>query len=375
MNTRIIRIHWGLISLLAMGWFAGTATASDFFLVQVVGDFNEWNPYGPAMTPISATQWGDTLNVPAGCTLLKFRTDFSWDSPPDYGRCSGSEGPCQILVPQDSMDPLVEETCLVTGQNAIGEVEFPVTGSYEFILDEGSGTFSIRYLGPPLPMGSISGTVAFADNPPVPPLAAAIAMQSGTENLAGWVEADPIDGSFAILDLPSGSYDLWIGSGGYEDAFFQGVTVDAPHDTDLGTITLVPASTITMMQVLGDFNQWDVLAPPMSHPESTVWVDTLAVEAGCSFIKFLTNGVWGEDYGRCSGSEGPCQSPVPDDGALVLDACIVSGTGNAFGQVEFPESTDYVFIVDEGTGTCTIHKANVVEVDRLTWGNIKALYR
>ena len=376
MFSRDSRIVFLVLFLFASSWPMADTMASPHFMIQVMGDFNDWDHFSPSMTPVSSTQWADTLNVEAGCTLIKFRTDFAWDENPDYGRCSGEEGPCQIEVPADSQIPLVEETCLINGPLAIGEVEFLVTGSYEFILDEAASTYSIRYLGDPLPLGSISGTVAFADNPPVSPVVFLIAVVSGSEILAGMVEADPADNSFLMGELRTGTYDVWFAtSPDYEDIFLEGVIVNAPNDTDLGTITLSPANTTTMMQVLGDFNQWDIQAPTMSQPSSFVWVDTLFVDAGCSFIKFRTNGVWGDDYCRCTGSEGPCHSPVPTGAALVLYVCLGSGSGNALGEVEFPESAEYVFMVNEQTSTCTIHLANVVNVEGVSWGHIKALYR
>ena len=254
-------------------------------------------------------------------------------------------------------------------------MEFLVTGSYEFMLYEDTGTFSIRYLGEPLLLGSVSGTVAFSDNPPVSPLVYIVVLESGTGNFAGLGESDPADDSFVVENLPTGIYDLWFASSGYKDLILGGVAITAPDDTDLGIITLNSAITTTQMQVLGDFNQWNIQAPFMSHPSTYVWVDTLYIEASCSFIKFRTNDVWDWDYGRCSGSEGPCQSPVPTDGSLMLDVCLVSGTGNALGEVEFPESADYVFIVNEQTSTCTIHLASLVNLEGVSWGHIKALYR
>jgi len=299
MVSRDMRILLLLLPLIAISLPIGGMAASPHFMIQVVGDFNAWDPYSPGMTPISSSQWAD----------------------------------------------------------------------------KDIGSFSIRYLGDPLPLGSISGTVAFADNPPINPPAFIVAIESGTEIPAGLTETDPADGSFVLEKLPTGLYDLWFASNGYEDLIFEGVAVNAPGDTDLGTITLIPVATATMMQVLGDFNQWDIQAPFMSHPSSYVWVDTLSMEAGCSFIKFRTNDQWGDDYGRCSGSEGPCQSPVPTDGPLVLDVCLGSGTGNALGEVEFPESAEYVFIVDEQSSTCTIRLANLVKLESVSWGHLKALYR
>ena len=375
MVSRGLRTGLLFISLIAITWPAGVTAQSSHFMIQVVGDFNAWDPYSPAMSQTSSSQWADTLNIDVGCTLLKFRTDFDWDTTPDYGRCSGTEGPCQVQVPADFSNPLVDETCHVIGPNALGEIEFLVNGSYEFLLNEDSGTFSIRYLGEPLLLGSVSGTVAFSDNPPVSPLAYIVVLESGTGNFAGLAETDPADDSFVVENLPTGIYDLWIASSGYEDLILEGVEVTAPDDTDLGTITLDPTPSFTLMQVLGDFNQWDPLAPFMSHPSTYVWVDTLYVEATCSFIKFRTNDVWDLDYGRCSGEEGPCQSPVPTDGPLVLEVCLGSGTGNALGEVEFPESAEYEFILDEQTFTCTIRMVSSVGIETMTWGQVKALYR
>jgi hypothetical protein len=59
----------------------------------------------------------------------------------------------------------------------------------------------------------------------------------------------------------------------------------------------------------------------------------------------------------------------------VLDVCLGNGTGNALGEVEFPVSTEYVFVVNEQTSTCTIHPVNVVKLEGVSWGHIKALFR
>jgi len=375
MVARGLRTGLLLLALIVVICPVGVAAAPSHFMIQVLGDFNAWDPYSPAMTQISSTQWADTLNVSAGCTLLKFRTDFIWDTTPDYGRCSGEEGPCQVQVPADFGNPLVAETCLVTGGKALGEIEFLVTGSYEFLLHEDAGTFSIRYLGEPTPLGSVMGTMAFADNPPVSPLVYVIVTESTTGTFVGLSENDPTDNSFVLENLPTGNYNLWFASGGYEDLVLEGVAVIAPNATDLGTVTLNSATRFAQMQVIGDFNEWNIEAPFMSHPSALVWVDTLHIEAGCSFIKFRTNDVWDIDYGRCTGSEGPCQSPVPIDGPLLLDVCLGSGTGNALGEVEFPESSDYEFILNEQTFTCTIRNTAPVPVEAISWWRVKALYR
>ena len=375
MVSKVLRTGLVFLSLIAITWPVGVTAQSSHFIIQVVGDFNAWDPYSPAMSPISSSQWADTLNVDAGCTLLKFRTDFDWDATPDYGRCSGTEGPCQVQVPVDSSNPLVDEICHVIGPNALGEIEFLVNGSYEFLLDEDTGTFSIRYLGELLPLGSMSGTVAFDDNPPVSPLVHVVAIESGTGNFVGLTESDLVDDSFSVENLPTGNYDLWFSSSGYEDLVLEGVLVTAPFDTDLGAVTLTPTPAFTQMQVMGDFNQWDPQAPFMSHPTAYVWIDTLYIEASCSFIKFRTNDIWDWDYGRCSGTEGPCQSPVPADEPLVLDVCLVIGSGNALGEVEFPESAEYEFIMDEQSFTCTIRKLGSVGLETMSWGQLKALYR
>lgn len=154
MVSRGLRTVLLFLALIVIICPAGRAAASSHFMIQVVGDFNAWDPYSPAMTPISASQWADTLNVDVGCTFIKFRTDFVWETTPDYGRCSGEEGPCQVQVPTDG--PLVLDVCLGSGAgNALGEVEFPESADYEFILDEQIFTCTIRQMAG-VPVESVS---------------------------------------------------------------------------------------------------------------------------------------------------------------------------------------------------------------------------
>jgi len=91
--------------------------------------------------------WSIVIQVPAGCHKLKFRTDGDWDTTPDWGRCSGTVGDCQI---QFQGNVLLERTCRdgVGLEAAIGEVEFPNTGNYRFQLDEEAGQFFVLFLGP-----------------------------------------------------------------------------------------------------------------------------------------------------------------------------------------------------------------------------------
>ena len=215
--------------------------------VQVLGGFNDWADLTPPMALVGPCVWREQHVVQAGCHLMKFRTDFSWDSPPDYGRCEGREGICELPVPADGT-PLVGVACEVAGiGTALGELDFAVDGLYEFELDlaptasgPATASFSVRYLSPPPELGSISGTVTFADDPPFPPFSFVIVFAAGDLNdIEGLVEVAP-DGSFVVGDLLVGAYDVLIQAGGYETVLLEGVVVTPPGDTSLGVVELRP---------------------------------------------------------------------------------------------------------------------------------------
>jgi hypothetical protein len=513
---------------------------SAYTRLQVVGDFNNFDAFAPFMSSPSPCVWADTLLIDAGCHFIKFRTENNWDETPDFGRCSGSEGVCQSPVPADG-SALTAPACPVTGAGtAIGELEFAVSGSYEFLLDEASATYAIRRLGvtgatgtisgnvgfsddPPFPhptvhiaafdaktnelvsevmsnekdrfsldldagtydllffapfyeirlilgvvvapsatttlgtvllertpAGSISGSVAFSDNPspsptvsigvfldgelvrtaqsdsttntflvsdllsgtytlsfaapgyaehavtdvvvtapddtgigivtlqrvgsisggvaftddPKPsPVVTITVLEGGTSNLVTVAQSNPVSDLFLITNLVSGAYDLLFEASGYLDATRSGVVVNAPANTSVGTVTLTfdCVSRFTSMQVVGGFNGFDPDAPLMSQTASCVWADTLTIAAGCYLVKFRTNDDFDEtpDFGRCSGSEGTCQTVVPVNGsALTQSVCEGTGLGNALGELQFlvPPSASYEFILHEDTGTFSVRR-------------------
>jgi hypothetical protein len=354
--------------------------------VQVLGEFNDWADLTPPMALVGECLWREQLLVPAGCHFMKFRTDFNWDNPPDYGRCEGPETICELPVPADGT-PLIGATCEVAGiGTALGEIVFPADGVYEFELDLSAAgpaapLFSIRYVSPPVPLGSISGTVAFEDDPPVPPSSIVIAFAAGDlDDIEGFGEPGP-NGAFVIGDLFEGAYDLLVQADGYEPLLVEGVVVTPPADTSVGVIVLHPEcpSPFSFLQVVGDFNGWDENAPPMASVGPCIWTETLTLEAGCYFMKFRTENSWENppDYGRCGGTEGPCQIQVPVDGSeLEGPTCLVTGIGTALGEVWFQLPGEYEFVLDEALGEFRIRfLGGPVSVEPTSWGKVKAQYR
>ena len=117
--------------------------------IQVLGDFNGWDPQAPPMRRGADGLWSDTLAVAEGCHLLKFRTDGRWDDPLDYGACAAEDPTCAT--------PTTGRVCRVAHPGtALGEIRFPETGRYAFWLDEGRWRYGITPLkgagdAPPAP--------------------------------------------------------------------------------------------------------------------------------------------------------------------------------------------------------------------------------
>jgi hypothetical protein len=111
---------------------------SAFTAIQVMGDFNGWSEGTPSMTMTSPCVWADTLSVSAGCHYMKFRTADAWGN--DYGGCVPQDDGCGV--------GLVGSVCLEADPPAIGQVDFTTsgTGSYEFLLDERTMTYTITKL-------------------------------------------------------------------------------------------------------------------------------------------------------------------------------------------------------------------------------------
>lgn len=209
-----------------------------------------------------------------------------------------------------------------------------------------------------LPRGSISGTVAFSDNPTMLPTANIRVLVAGTSTVAALTTSAPGTGAFSVSGLLAGSYDLVILAEGYLDGASNGVTVTDQNDTSVGTITLSRECS-SSLQVVGDFNNWDSDAPLMtvSGTDPCLWSITIPVEAGCHRLKFRTNGDWDttRDWGGCSGPPTSCAFTIASNtGALIDRVCKGDGLKAAFGEIEFVESGMYLFQVDEEAGTFAI---------------------
>jgi hypothetical protein len=114
---------------------------SAFTVIRVVGDFNNWDTAAPSMTQVSPCVWADTLAVGESglCTYIKFRTAEDW-GPNDYGGCAPESPACPGTI------PLAGTVCAGSGGSepaALGKLQFPAAGMYEFRLDERSLSYTI----------------------------------------------------------------------------------------------------------------------------------------------------------------------------------------------------------------------------------------
>ncbi len=112
---------------------------SEFTVIRVVGDFNGWNASAPSMTEIEPCVWVDTVAVPASnlCSFMKFRTAEDWGDN-DYFNCGAQDNTCST--------PLSGDVChgsFPGDPPALGKIEFPQAGNYEFRLDEANLTYKI----------------------------------------------------------------------------------------------------------------------------------------------------------------------------------------------------------------------------------------
>jgi hypothetical protein len=312
--------------------------------MQVVGDFNGFDANAPSMSQIGNCVWADTLQVAAGCHFLKFRTDGTWD--PDFGRCSGSEGTCQVTVPADGT-AVTDSTCEVSGSGtALGEVEFLSTGEYEFLLDESGPSFSIRSLAT-TPTGSISGTVTFSDAPAPSPAATITVFSAGTTTQVGAGSSNPADGSFTVGGIPTGTFDVRARATNYADSVLTGVSVVAPGDTDVGTMMLLKAcasgysSVSVQLVTLGQ--QF-----PMTQITACVWADTVSFGAGdCTSLRFPTSDA-AKSFLRCSGLEGICSVAIPSNGSTYSETVCAKASGQFIGEISLSAAGSYEIVLDEG---------------------------
>jgi hypothetical protein len=138
--------------------FAPTQVLSTSSAMQIVGDFNGWDPNAPEMTTASPGTWADTLEIAAGCHLLKFRTNHDGD--PDYGGCAGEDPGC--------LAPMAGSICPTAGSGtSVGYVAFPGTAMYVFEVNELASTYAIWTLGT-VGMEPRSAPTAFRIRPATP---------------------------------------------------------------------------------------------------------------------------------------------------------------------------------------------------------------
>lgn len=116
---------------------------SEFTIIRIVGDFNNWDTTRPSMDQIQPGIWVDTLAVaakpPDNCHFMKFRTGNDWGSN-DYHNCGAQDETCSM--------PLTGAVCTKTANNdppALGKIHLD-PGTYEFRLDEVNRTYAITLL-------------------------------------------------------------------------------------------------------------------------------------------------------------------------------------------------------------------------------------
>ena len=330
---------------------------SDHEIVEVLGDFNNWTPMG-RMSQVEACVWEDTLTVvleePGPLRLfLKFRTGGAWGVSPDFVNC-GTEA--------DTLE-LTGDLCLGDGPLALG-VEFPATGDYRFRVDESALTYEITLLAE-VEVGGISGAVAFEGDPSPLPIATIEVLREGTQEIVRTGQS-LASGLFEVGSIPVGLYDVVISSFGFTDQTVTHVAVDAQELTPIGTITLAineecePVSPT--VQVVGDFNAWNVNTPPMTRLDSCLFADTVqvAVTGGgqAHLMKFRTGNTWANppDYGTCLTEAdtlfgGGCTQPAADGPAL---------------RVWFAQTGNYEFRLNEENRTFAVTLLNAVALGTVT---------
>jgi hypothetical protein len=141
--------------------------------------------------------------------------------------------------------PLTVPSGLQSGYKLVGEFDVPAGGLLELALDfdaarsvhqTGSGTYMLKptvRVMPTYDVGGIRGTL-------VPDSTAAwVHVITGTDTIATTMSA--LDGSFAIMLLKAGGYDVAIHpEAGYRDTTLLGVLVTAQSVTELGEVVLTP---------------------------------------------------------------------------------------------------------------------------------------
>jgi hypothetical protein len=334
--------------------------------IHVLGSFNGWQPSvfeEPGMT-FDGSVWRDTVSiggdeVDRGYQQFKLVTDGNWDVPPDYVLC-----PDRL----DEYGRLSGPVCPIAyGLNL--QMYADVAGRYEMRLDETALTYTatlVRAFD-----GRITGHVSFpgaAASTQAAPTAMIYVSDEHAFVLAR-SRSDETTGAFEVGRLETGRpYSVAVVAPGFAEVQFANVVIPDGGSVDLGGITMLRdcSTQYSSIQVVGDFNAWDTTVPSMTFADC-VWRDTLVVVSGCHYMKFRTNGDWGDDFGTCSVQDPTCSTPLSGS------TCVGNGE-SALGQISIPSTDLYVFRLDEFLGTYEIVPL-VTPTRRVSWGRLKTRYR
>ncbi|MEZ4647685.1 MAG: carboxypeptidase regulatory-like domain-containing protein [Candidatus Eisenbacteria bacterium] len=324
-------------------------------IVEVLGDFNNWTPVGQ-MSQVESCIWEDTLTVvltePAPQKLfMKFRTGGAWGVSPDFANC-GTEA--------DTLE-LSGDLCTGDGNAPALGISFPATGDYAFRVNESLLTYEITLLGE-VEVGGISGSVTFEGNPsPMPAATIEVIKQTNGEVVRSG-SSSTTDGSFDVSSIPVGIYDVTISAFGFVDETIEDVVVSSEEPTLLGTVQLAvseecdPISDI--VQIVGDFNDWNTSTAPMTQLDTCLFADTVQVVvegAGQThFMKFRTGNTWDNppDFGTCTS----------EADTLFGGGCVNPAAGGPALRVWFPQTGDYEFVLNQENRTFTVTLVTVVDL-------------
>ncbi|MCK4415071.1 MAG: carboxypeptidase regulatory-like domain-containing protein [Candidatus Eisenbacteria sp.] len=322
--------------------------SSAYTSMDIPGEFNGWNPT-EAMTEIDACLWADTLTVSvsgdSADLRMKFRTNRNWDTPQDLGTCTSES---DVLPFVDGI--VAGSVCPVAGEGTAITLRFYETGDYEFQLNEALGTFRVTLLEDAV-LGTITGTVAYEDDPADPPTATVRVYLSGGISAVATDTTD-VTGEFEIGGLATDTYDIEVSVFCYRDQVVAGVEIINGQLANVGTITLSPGSDYTSMDIPGEFNDWNPTGG-MTEIAACLWADILTVsvtgDSADLGMQFRTNRNWysPQDFGICT-SESDVLLFV--DGVVSGSVCPSTGEGTRI-TVRFHETGDYEFQLDEASLT------------------------
>jgi hypothetical protein len=117
---------------------------------------------------------------------------------------------------------------------------------------------------------------------------------------------------------------LGIGSMPGRDSQQQVSALGSPRPSDTVFTFVVIAPSAAKVSVVGDFNQWNIGANPMTRIEnSNAWRVTVSMSAGRHLYSFLTVGKDGEQW-----LADPSAPAAPDDGFGRANSVIIVGKGS-----------------------------------------------